>query len=227
MKISVWSDYACPFCWIGEARLRKAIAELGLEDETSFNPRAFELNPEAPETTAVNGLTTIANRYHMPLEQAAAQFEQIAALGRAEGLTLNQTDTHHTNTFNAHRLMKLGLAEHDRTIADKLNELLFEAFFVDNLNLADKKVLLEIGVKAGLKEEKIRALLDSDEFAAAVRADETEAARLGIHAVPYFMFENGSVARGAVSIEELKNILRNAAKRGSGQRCGLDGCPLN
>lgn len=229
MKITFWSDYACPFCWIGEARLLKAIKELGMKKEITLIPRAFELDPGAPEKAKVNGLATIAGRYNMPLEQAAAQFEQIANLGREVGLTLNQIDTHHTNTFNAHRLMKLALASKDKAIAEKLNEFLFAAFFVENLNLADRNVLLETGMKAGLKEDEIRDVLESDQYAADVRADEYEAAKRGIQGVPYFLFEDGAIAPGAVSIEEFRSLLKNAIKEPKIARthqCGAEGCSL-
>lgn len=226
MKISVWSDYACPFCWIGEVRLRKALAELGMLEATELMPRAFELNPHAPATTRENGLATIAGRYGMSLTQARAEFARIAALAEADGITLHQENTWHTNTFNAHRLMKLGLATGDRKLAETLNELLFAAFFVENLNLADAEVLLRTGRQAGLAEADIRRLLTSEEFAAEVRRDEAEASRRGIHAVPYFLLENGASASGALSVEEFRTILTSAAGSAHGAQCGPEGCRL-
>lgn len=206
--------------------MRKALSELGMLEKAVLIPRAFELSPEAPETTEFNGLETIAGRYKMQPAQVMGMFDQIAEQGKADGLILNQRDTHHTNTFNAHRLMKLALASNNRAVAERLNDDLFAAFFVDNLNLADKNVLVAIGQKAGLGEADIRKLLDTDEYTVEVRADENAAARLGIDAVPYFIFDNGAAAAGAISVEEFKRILLNSGAEtpDGGEKCGSDGC---
>lgn len=166
--------------------------------------RAFELNLHAPATPTEKGLATIAGRYRMSVAQARAQFAKISALARADGITLNQENTRHTTTFNAHRLMKLGRPSGGRELAETLNELLFAAFFVENLNLADADVLLAVGQKAGHPEAGIRTLPASEEYAAQVRADEAEAARRGIHAVPYVLPENGATASGALSVADLR-----------------------
>lgn len=172
--------------------MRKAIRELGLEGSAVLISRAFELNPAAPLETNENGLPTISRRYNMPESHILGQFRQIAELGKAEGLTLNQTDTRHTNTFNAPRLMKMALAQGSGEVAEKLNELLFGGFFVENLNLADWQVLKGTGKKAALEESGIREMPGSEKYAAEVRADEKEAAWRGIHCIPYFLFENGA-----------------------------------
>lgn len=229
MKIQVWSDYACPFCWIGEARLKKAITEPGLDSRIRIEPGAFELNPEAPKTSGINGLMTIARRYGMTPQQARLEFEKIAELGRKEGLKLTQEDAHHTNTFVAHRLMKMGLETGNRALAEKLNELLFAAFFVANLNLADHSVLKEGGKRAGLGMENIYTMLDSDEYKEAVRADEEFAASRGVRGVPWFLFPNGSTLSGAVSLEEFKAALSNStisSGAGDSGHCGPEGCSL-
>lgn len=159
----------------------------------------------------------------MSLAQAKAEFDKIAAMAAADGIELRQENTHHTNIFNAHRLMKLGLSRGDRALAEKLNELLFAVFFVDNLNLADKQVLVEIGKKAGPTEAEIVAMLDSDQFS----ADEQEAARRVVRGVPYFIFENGDAASGAMPAEEFVAILKNAAAgEASAGTCGPDGCEI-
>lgn len=229
MKINIWSDYACPFCWIGEVRLRKALNELALLDKATLVPRAFELNPDAPKATDLNGLGTIARRYGMSLTQAQAEFDKIAAMGRADGLVLNQVDTHHTNTFDSHRLMKLAQGTGDRLLEERLNEMLFSAFFVYNLNLADWDVLLKTGKEAGLSEKPILEMLESDQYATQVRADEEEAAQLGIHGVPYFIFDNGTTASGALPLEEFKRILLNTYETehtGKFDQCSSAGCKI-
>lgn len=107
MQVKVWSDYACRFCWIGEARLARAIRELGLDNQVTMVHKAFELNPDAPKTTSDNALATISKRYNMPVARILAEFTKIAEMAAEDGITLNQKDTIHTNTADAHRLMKL------------------------------------------------------------------------------------------------------------------------
>lgn len=230
MKISYWSDYACPYCYIAEKRLRKAVAELGLEAVVEYEPMAFELDPGAPETVQSDTATRFASKYRMPLEQAKAQIEHISSLGRAEGIDFRYASTQYTNTFNAHRLMKLALSTGDREKADNANELLFAAYFTRNLRLADPAVLMEVGKLAGLEEKAVKELLESDRFGSEVRADEEAAARRGVHGVPYFIFPGGFSIPGAVSLADFKLALQSAKAAGGamgGHQCGPDGCRLD
>lgn len=228
MKIVYWSDYACPYCYIAEARLHKAIAELGLTGDVSFEPKAFELDPGAPIKPVSDTASRFAMKYRLPLEEAMAQIEHISSLGRAEGLEFKYATTRYTNTFNAHRLMKLALSKNDPQLAEKTNTLLFAAYFTKNLELAADATLLEAGVMAGLKEEEISALLKGDAFGDQVRADEREASTRGIHGVPYFVFENGFVVPGAISTDDFRKILTANQKLSniSSHQCGPSGCVL-
>lgn len=228
MKITYWSDYACPYCYIAEKRLHKAVAELGMEEVVEYEPRAFELDPGAPMAVQSDTATRFASKYRLPLQQAKAQIEHISNLGRAEGIDFRYATTQYTNTFNAHRLMKLALSTGDREKAAKTNDLLFAAYFTKNLQLADSAVLLEVGQLAGLDEQAVREVLESDRFGAEVRADEEAAARRGVHGVPYFVFPGGFSIPGAVSLSDFKLALQSARGfGGSGQQCGPDGCQVN
>lgn len=229
MKIIFWSDYACPYCYIGERRLHKAINKLGLADQIIFEPKAFELDPDAPATVVSDTPSRFARKYRMPLEQAIAQVEHISQLGRAEGIDFRYASTQYTSTFNAHRLMKLALSTNDKDIAAKTNELLFAAYFTENHKLAEDATLLKIGHDAGLDENAVKKMLGSDEFAAAVREDEREAAARGIHGVPYFIFPDGATVPGAVSENDFVQILqRNLSVINSikAEQCGPNGCAV-
>ena len=228
MQIIYWSDYACPYCYIAEARLHNAIRALGMEAEVSFEPRAFELDPGAPKTVQSDTAHRFARKYGLPLEQARAQIAHISALGREAGIDFRYAETQYTNTFDAHRLMKLALASGDKALAAKTNELLFAAYFTRNLRLAEESTLVDVGVEAGLDKEKILAMLHSDEFATEVRADERAAAERGVRGVPFFVFPDGMTIPGAISEYDFKEILqRNRKSAPAAQQCGPEGCAVD
>lgn len=230
MKIIFWSDYACPYCYIGEARLKKAVSQMGLGDSVQYEPRAFELDPAASKTVESDTISRFSRKYRMPLPQAAETVEHISTLGREEGLDFRYATTQYTNTFDAHRLMKLALSKNDPSLADKINTMLFDAYFTRNLRLADADVLIDVGKSAGLAEGEIREMLNSDLFADEVRNDERQAAERGIHGVPFFLFENGLTIPGATSVEDFRRALASQGIAGSSgisaHQCGPDGCQL-
>lgn len=233
MKIVYWSDFVCPYCYIAEVRLQKAISELGLEKETELVPMAFQLDPNAPNEPLTNTAERFAAKYRLSLAEAEAQIEHISQQGRNEGIDFKYADTQFTNTFNAHRLLKLALSKDNKKIADKLNELLFAAYFTKNLRLAEDSVLIEAGVMAGLDENEIIELLKSNMYGAEVRADELAAAKQGVRGVPYFIFPGNFTVPGAVSAADFKEILQRtqwnekSAASLRGQDCGPDGCKVN
>lgn len=231
MKITYWSDYACPYCYIAEARLHNAMQELGVETDVELEPRAFELDPTAPKTVVSDTKTRFAAKYRLSPEEAQAQIDHISRLGNAEGIDFRYAQTQYTNTFDAHRLMKLGLHKGTPEQAQKLNDLLFAAYFTRNLKLAEKATLLEAGLAAGLAESDIHEVLDSDLYSDEVRADEAAAARRGVRGVPYFVFNDSFTVPGAISTADFKDALRAAlASEKSvqkGEQCGPDGCRID
>lgn len=227
MRIIWWSDYACPYCYIAEARLHKAIKDLGMEGGVEFEPHAFELDPSASKTVQSDTLTRFAAKYHLPLAEARAQIEYISQQGREAGLDFRYATTQYTNTFDAHRLMKLALSTGDQERAMTVNRLIFAAYFTKNLKLAEHSVLMEIGQEAGLDKDAVRKMLDSNEFGREVREDEEVAARAGIRGVPYFIFPDGAVVPGAVSEQDFKELLLRSGKgTDQARQCGVNGCQI-
>lgn len=210
MKIVIWSDYACPYCYIGETRLKKAIKEMGIGDKVEVEYRAFELDPEAAREVVSDTQTRFARKYRMTPADALAQIEHISKTGREEGLDFKYASTQYTNTFDAHRLMKLALSKNDPGIAEKVNHLLFDAYFTKNLQLADPAVLLAVGKEADLPEDEIRKMLATDQFAREVRDDEKAAAIRGVRGVPYFWVEGVFAIPGAIPAAQMKDVLKEA-----------------
>lgn len=236
MNLTIWSDFACPYCYIGETRLQRAIDELGLTDDVRIDFRAFELDPGAPKEVVSATPERFAKKYRLSLEDAKRQIEQISELGRELGIDFRYATTRYTNTRDAHRLMKLAEAKYDRPTVRRLNEALFAAYFTENLELSDHKVLMDKALSAGMKEDDVKAVLESDMYDDEVRFDEREAAMRGVHGVPYIVFNGGFAVPGAMSVDGFKSALQRELKKQSkdagekpGERphaCGPDGCRL-
>lgn len=221
MKIEIWSDYACPFCYIGEKRLQRALAELG-EKNISVEFKSFELDPSASREVQSSTAERFAIKYGLTLEAATERIEQISRMGRNEGIDFRYLTTRYTNTFDALRLTKLAQSKgHDEII-----EKFFDAYFTKNLELSDHAVLKKIALDCGLDGNEVDAVLSSDRYAEDVRADEMQAARLGIHGVPYFVVGGKYGLSGAQPSEILKQAITDALTEENfdGMTCGADGC---
>ena len=239
ITLTIWSDFACPYCYIGETRLQNAIEELGLTDQVVIDFRAYELDPNASKEVVSSTPERFAMKYRLSLEGAKEQIQQISSLGRELGIDFRYATTQYSNTRDAHRLMKLAEAKYDRATVGRLNEALFKAYFVENLILADHKVLLDKAVGVGMKEDDVKEVLESNMYDDEVRFDEREAMMRGIRGVPYIVFNGGFAIPGAMSTDGFKSALQRELKKqekaqaenetASAERphqCGPDGCQL-
>lgn len=236
MTLTIWNDFACPYCYIGETRLQRAIEELGLQDDVQIDFRAFELDPSAPKEVTTTTPERFAMKYHLSLEGAKEQIQQISDLGKELGIDFRYATTQYSNTRDAHRLMKLAEAKYDRATVGRLNEALFAAYFTENLVLSDHKVLLEKAVSVGMDEKEVKKVLESDKYDDEVRFDEREAMMRGVHGVPYIVFNGGFAVPGAMTVDGFKSALRRELKKqekaneeAASERphaCGPDGCQL-
>lgn len=233
ITLTIWSDFACPYCYIGETRLEKALEELGVKDDVQIDYRAFELDPTASKEVVSSTPERFAKKYRLSLEDAKAQIEEISSLGRELGIDFRYASTQYSNTRDAHRLMKLAEAKYDRDTVGRLNELLFKAYFVENLVLADHAVLLSKALEAGMKEEDVKEVLDSDKYDDEVRFDEREAMMRGVHGVPYIVFNGDFAVPGALTLEGFKSAIERTMKKVKysepterAHQCGPDGCQL-
>ena len=229
MKITYWSDYACPYCYIGEKRLETAIEELGLKEDIEVEMKAFELDPNASYEVVSRTDERFAKKYGMTLDGARRQIEHISMLGRGEGIEFNYIDTQYTNMLDAHRLTKLVTSKGNKENMDKVIKLLFDAYFTKNLKLADRTVLTDIAKQVGIEENELNKTLDSDDFIDDVRYDENEAYQLGVHGVPYFIIDDkltisGAQTKSGIKQTILKALDENNTGEEQGMVCGPDGC---
>lgn len=231
MEIIYWSDYACPYCYIGEARIKKAIEQIPGGKNIKLRMKAFQLDPNAPVHVNTNTRERYAKKYGMSLEAAESQIEGISKMGRDMGLDFKYATTLFTNTMDAHRLTKLAQHTCDSETAEKLINALYRAYFTDNAELADKLILAKIAAECGLDKDAADEVLNSDKYEDEVRADEYEAAQRGIHGVPFFIIGDAGVS-GAQSPATFKAYIEAALNDTgayaelNGDSCGPDGCKL-
>lgn len=207
--IQIWSDFACPFCWIGEKRLNDAIKELGVENEVKITYRAFELNPNAPIKPQGETQELMARKYGLTADEAKKRIEAIEKMAKDINIDMKFGKVKHTSTFDAHRLMKFAETNYEQSVVDALNFSLFFAYFTKNESLADRKLLLSLAEDAGLDATQANEVLNSDLYARDVRYDEQEAAERGVRGVPYFVFDGEFAVPGAVSTDDFKTALRD------------------
>ncbi len=230
MKITYWSDYACPYCYIGEARLKKAIAEIPELKDVEIEMKAFQLDPTAGEHATGDTQTRFAHKYGISMDEAGQTIEHISQMGIAEGLDFRYATTLFTNTMDAHRLTKLAQSKNDPALADRVIEALFKAYFTDNKELADKELLQRIGEECGLDAIEVKDVLDTDKYRDEVLLDEREASRNGVHAVPFFVVGKYGIS-GAQSTEGMKATIMKSMEEAEpvmeqGMSCGPDGCRI-
>jgi predicted DsbA family dithiol-disulfide isomerase len=230
-----WTVVVCPWCYIGKRRFESALARFEHADEVQVQWRSFELDPNAPVQRAGSMAEHLAAKYGMTLDQAQTRLASMDQLAAAEGLTYRLAETKGGNTFTAHRLIHLG---HQHGLGDAVKEALLHAYFVELLPVSEPDVLLSVGEQAGLDRDEIVALLESDRFADAVRADEVEAGELGATGVPFFVVDRAFAVSGAQDGEVFLQTLRRAwtkshppvvvaaAGDGAGGQCEGDACAI-
>jgi predicted DsbA family dithiol-disulfide isomerase len=224
LQIDIWSDIACPWCYVGKRRLEAALARFAQPVEIHW--RAFELDPSAPRLREGSYPDRLARKYGTSAPQAQVMIDRMTQTAAADGLEFRFDRIRPGNTFDAHRLVHLG---GERGIQDAVKERLLRGYLTEGRAIGDPAELLELACEAGLDATEAKAVLDSDRYAAEVRADEAEARELGISGVPFFVIGGRLGVSGAQSAEVLLGALREAAPAplevfADGATCGPDGC---
>ena len=202
MTIDIWSDVACPFCYIGKRHLEAALAQFPHAKDVEVTWHSFELNPDAQKDYKEDHYTLLATKYGMTREQAQANSERVAAAGKAVGIDFKFDDMVSTNTFNAHRLIQLA-AQHGKQ--DEMEELLFKAMFTEGKHVGDAATLEGIAKEAGFDAAE---MLKGTEFTREVRQDEAQAQELGIRGVPFFVFDRKYAISGAQPVGVFNDTLQ-------------------
>ena len=207
MHIDIWSDVVCPWCYIGKRRLEQALTQFAHRDSVEIRWHSFELDPSAPGAREGTYASRLAAKYGVPEEQARQMLDEMTARAAELGLTYDFSIAQHANTFDAHRVLHLA---HERGVQDAVEERLFRAMFTEGRALGDAETLISLAAEAGLEADEVRAVLATDRYADAVRADEAQAVQLGVTGVPFFVIDRRYGVAGAQPADVLLRVLDGA-----------------
>lgn len=207
MKIEVWSDYVCPFCYIGKRHLEEAIQQAGLEEKVEVVYKAFELDPNAPATSEKSMATALAEKYQMSVEEAKAMTGNVAAQAQAVNLTYDFENMTPANTFQAHRLAKFA---EEAGLGEKMTERLLYAYFTESEKIGTFETLLKLAEEVGLSKEQTGEMLHSERFIDDVKKDIEEAGQIGVQGVPFFVIDRKYALSGAQPVATFVEALKKA-----------------
>lgn len=209
MKIEVWSDYVCPFCYIGKRTLENALEKSGFKSQAEVTFKAYQLDPDAPIDSTVSTYESLAKKMGQTVEQVKEMTNGVAEHARAVGLEYDFDHMVQANTFAAHRLVKW--AESLGKDAE-LTELLMHNYFIEAKNVSNRTVLLDAVEKIGLSSEEAQAVLDSDRYTAEVNLDIAEAQQIGVQGVPFFVVNRKYAISGAQPLDAFVDALEQIAE---------------
>jgi predicted DsbA family dithiol-disulfide isomerase len=204
LKVEIWSDVVCPWCYIGKRRFESALARFDHQNEVEVVWRSFELDPSAPDRREGDPAARLAAKYGMSLQQAVDNQQRLTEMAAKEGLDFHFDVAQSGNTFNAHRL--LHLAE-ERGLQGALKERLMLAYFTEAEPIGDPETLVRLAQTVGISETDAREALSGEAYVEQVRSDEREAAELGINGVPFFVIDRRYGVSGAQSPDVLLQAL--------------------
>lgn len=204
MKVEIWSDVVCPFCYIGKRRFEEALKQFEHRSEVEKVYRSFQLDPTADKNPTEDVHTILAKKYNMPYEEAKRMNQQVTDQASEVGLEFNFDIAVHANTFDAHRLSHFA-AQHGKMY--ELMERLMQAYFTEGKNVSDFDVLVNLAEKVGLPKEDTLKVLNSNDFAENVRDDISQSQQIGVRGVPFFVFNRKYAVSGAQPTEVFLEVL--------------------
>ncbi|QIZ09436.1 DsbA family oxidoreductase [Priestia megaterium] len=206
MKIEVWSDYVCPFCYIGKRRLEVALDQFPHRDQVEVEFKSFELDPNSPKNIGQNIHEVLAKKYGMSVEKAKEANQGVGQQAATVGLKFNFDEMKPTNTFDAHRLAKFAKTQGKEAA---VSEMLLHAYFTESKHIGDIETLADLAEAAGLnRQEVLQVLNDKEAYATDVRQDESLAQQYGVRGVPYFVINQKYAISGAQPTETFMGALQ-------------------
>lgn len=207
MKVEIWSDIMCPFCYIGKRKFEQALEQFEYSNNIEVRWRSFELAPDLKTDPSINTYEYLAEQKGWTLDYTKKVHARLTETAKEVGLDYNFDTVIPANSFNAHRLSHLA-AKHG--LQNKAEEQLFAAHFTEGKNIDDEETLIQIGVEIGLQEEEIRTILQSDQYKDDVRQDIVMARRVGVQGVPFFVINNKYAVSGAQQSSVFLEVLQKA-----------------
>lgn len=207
MNVTIWSDFVCPFCYIGEAHLAKALAELDFGDQVEIEYKSFLLNPEATYVEGKNYLESLSDEKGMPIEQAKEMTQRVVDMAQSAGLTINFEQAINAPTQDAHRVFQYAKEQGKGT---QFFARFYKAFFTEGENLGEADAIVRLAKEVGLEEGAVRSILASQDYQEAFHADIQQAQMIGVQGVPFFVLANKYAVSGAQPTELFKQALTQA-----------------
>ena len=210
VKVEIWSDIMCPFCYIGKRKFEAALAQFEHGDAIEIEWKSYQLDPSIPEDLDYEGnvYQYLADAKGMSYDQSSQMHENVVTMAKEVGLDYNFDIAKVANSFKAHRLIQLAKKQ---GLGDDMEELMFKSYFTKGKNLGKTEVLIGIGKEVGLSEEQVLEALNNDEYAYQVKQDIQEGAQLGLRGVPFFVFNRKYGISGAQSVEAFLQTLEKSA----------------
>ena len=208
MRVDIWSDVVCPFCYIGKKRLEAAAKQAGMELEVHWH--SFELDPEAPIRQEVSNSERLAQKYNRTIAEVEEMQRNIATMAKAEGIEFNWENANSGNTFNAHHVIHLAQS---KGLGSEAKEAFFYSYMTQGMPIGERETIEDVASRIGLNPVEVDDLLDSDEYADFVKFDEEVAHdQLKVTGVPFFIFDQRVALAGAQPTDVFVQVLKQAAE---------------
>lgn len=233
LKVQIWSDIMCPFCYIGKRKIEEALTQFKNKDSVVIEWKSFELDPSFVATPNESIAEHLADKYGRDIDWAKSSLESMTENAKNNGLDFHFEKSILANSLNAHRLMHLA-KKHN--LSYELKELLFKAYLTDGKDINNWNTLEEIGIEIGLPIDEIQELITSNDYVKEVRQDQKEAQAIGVTGVPFFVFDNKYAVSGAQATDVFLKTLEKTWAEGNFENsiqiqnstdansCGIDGC---
>lgn len=207
MKVEIWSDVLCPFCYIGKREFENALARFPAKDDVEVEWKSFQLDPSAPKHAEGDMFDMLVRKRGGTREQAKAMVGGVVERARSLGLDYRMEQAVMVNSYDAHRLIQLAKSS---GLGDAIEERLFKAHFIEGADVADHITLQRLGEEVGLPAQDVTALWTGDAFGDAVRADGLEGQRVGVRGVPFFVIDGRYAVSGAQAGDHFLGALQQA-----------------
>jgi len=204
IKIELWSDFGCPFCYIGKTRFENALAKFAHKDQVEVVYKAYLLNPNAPKTMTLSPAEAFAKGHNMSVAQAKQRFQMFVDNAKTVGLNYDYDNIQMTNTYDAHRVAKFA---NTQGLESKLTARLMKAYFTEGLNIADFDVLVRLSKEVGLSATAVKDVLETNKYKEEVDFQIAESRQVGVQGVPFFVLDRKYGVSGAQQEEYFTQVL--------------------
>lgn len=207
MKIEIWSDVMCPFCYIGKRHFEEALSKFSDKEHIDIEWKSFQLDPTMPDVVEESQEDYLVKRKGMSRDQIQGMLQNVTAMGKEAGLDFNFDRSIMVNSQKAHQLIQFAKS---KGLGNEIEERLFQAYFTEGKNVADQTTLTELGKEIGLDENELQVAFNDDKYLYQMKQDIQEAQNIGVRGVPFFVFDRKYGVSGAQPTEAFLETLNKS-----------------